>query len=69
MSQIGGIIVDGYMSGAAAAAGLIALLSTNSHDKSLEMVMPSIFVAGPMGAILGLMLAILTARVVTTTKS
>lgn len=69
MSQIGGRIVGGYMAGAAAAARLIALLSTNSHDKSFEMVMTRIFVAGPMGAILGLMLAILTAREVTTTKS
>ncbi len=39
--------------GAALGGVLIALVSTNTHDKNVEMAMTSAFVTGPIGALLG----------------
>lgn len=51
-SLLGALI--GYVALALLCALLLSLLSTNTHDKSLEVGMTSLFVAGPVGAILGL---------------
>lgn len=62
MSRIirGGLgLIAGYALGVVAGIALIALLSTNTHDKSLEVAMTSAFVAGPIGAVIGLLIGIL----------
>lgn len=46
-------VVIGYGAGALVCAVLLALLSGNTHDKSVEVAMTSAFVAGPAGAIVG----------------
>lgn len=46
-------LVVGYGFGVAAGIALTWALSTNAHDKSLEMAMTSAFVTGPIGALLG----------------
>jgi len=55
-------LVLGYATGAAAGFALVSLASPNVHDKSLETVMTGFFVTGPMGAILGLALALVVSR-------
>lgn len=52
----------GYAGGVAAGVALVSLASPNTHDKSLETVMTGFFVTGPMGAILGLAIALLLSR-------
>ena len=46
-------LILGYVVGAALGALAIEVLSTNTHDKSLEMAMTSAFVTGPIGALCG----------------
>lgn len=57
---IGSLLV--YVAGAATGAVLISLLSTNTHDKSLEMAMTSAFVTGPIGAVVGLVIGLMWRR-------
>jgi hypothetical protein len=45
--------VLGYMIGAVGGGFMIALLSSNTHDRSLEAAMTGAFVLGPVAAILG----------------
>lgn len=52
----------GYGGGVAAGFALITFASPNTHDKSLEAAMTAFFVTGPMGAILGLAIALLLSR-------
>lgn len=47
-----GLIV-GYVAGAVLGGILVSVLSSNTHDKSLELIMTAIFASGPIGAILG----------------
>lgn len=47
----------GYVAGALAGAMLVQLFSTNTHDKSLEVAMTAAFVAGPAGAVIGVLIA------------
>lgn len=54
--------VAGYAVGAALGAMLITLLSGNTHDKSLETAMTAAFVTGPLGAVIGLLAAVLRSR-------
>ena len=49
----------GYLVGAVGGWLLTALLSKNSHDKSLEAVMTAFFVAGPLGALIGATLGVI----------
>ena len=56
------LIVAGYAAGAIAGLLLVSLLSTNSHDKSMEMVMTAAFFTGPIGAVVGLVWGIFRAR-------
>ena len=61
MSRIGwGLVglVAGYLLGAGGGATLVQLFSTNTHDKSLELAMTSLLVAGPIGAVIGLVIGI-----------
>ena len=51
-------IALGFALGAAIGYGLVAGLSGNRHDKSLEMVMTAAFVTGPLGALLGLVIGL-----------
>ena len=46
-------LLAGYALGALVGAGLIEVLSTYRHDKSLGAVMTGAFVTGPIGALLG----------------
>lgn len=55
-------LLGGYVAGALLGAGAVALLSGNSHDRSLEMAMTAAFVSGPIGAVLGLATAYLRRR-------
>jgi hypothetical protein len=45
-------LVIGYGIGVGAGFGLVHLLSSNRHDKSMEAAMTGFFVAGPIVALL-----------------
>ena len=49
--------VGGYVLSAIAAYVLIDNLSSNMHDRSMEAAMTSIFVIGPVGAIVTIIVA------------
>ncbi|MDX2204311.1 MAG: hypothetical protein NW223_16280 [Hyphomicrobiaceae bacterium] len=55
-------LVAGYAAGALVGLALVAAFSGNTHDKSVEMAMTAIFVAGPIGAILGAVAALALSR-------
>ena len=55
-------LVTGYITGAALGAVAIELVSSNTHDKNVEMAMTSAFVAGPIGAVAGVVAALLWRR-------
>ncbi len=58
---LGGVagLALGYVFGVAAGALLVALFSTNTHDKSVEMAMTSLLIAGPAGAVAGLIVGLI----------
>jgi len=45
--------VGGYLIAAFAGYWLIEWFSSNTHDRSLEAAMTSVFVCGPLGAVIG----------------
>jgi hypothetical protein len=49
--------VAGYVIAAIVSYFLIGELSSNTHDRSVEAAMTSAFVFGPVGAVLGFVLA------------
>ncbi len=55
-------LLAGYAVGVAVGFALVSMVSSNSHDKSLEMVMTAAFVTGPLGAIIGIVVALVRAR-------
>ena len=55
-------IVLGYIAGAGLGYMAITLLSSNTHDKAVEAAMTSAFAAGPIGAVIGLILALMRRR-------
>lgn len=55
-------LVAGYLVGALAGYGLIGMLSSNIHDKPLEMAMTAAFVTGPLGAVVGLVVGWFSGR-------
>lgn len=55
-------LVAGYLAGAMLGYLAITLLSGNTHDKALEAAMTAAFVAGPLGAIAGLVVALMRGR-------
>lgn len=61
LARLLGLII-GYGVGAFAGGGLVHLVSGNTHDKSLEAAMTGAFVTGPIGALLGLVLASMLLR-------
>ncbi|MEQ1577216.1 MAG: hypothetical protein ABL894_06140 [Hyphomicrobium sp.] len=52
----------GFAIGAAAGAVLIYFGSANTHDRSLEMVMTAFFVAGPIGAVVGIIAGLVSRK-------
>ncbi len=55
-------LLAGYAVGVAVGLALVSMVSSNSHDRSLEMVMTAAFVTGPLGAIIGLVVALVSSR-------
>jgi hypothetical protein len=47
----------GYALGAFGGGYLVALASSNTHDRSIEAAMPGAFVTGPLLAIIGFIVA------------
>lgn len=56
-----GLLV-GYVIGAVVGGGLVLLASTNTHDTSIELAMTAFFAGGPLGAVLGVVVALLWSR-------
>jgi hypothetical protein len=50
-SVLGGIV--GYVVGLFGGMALVSLLSSNTHDKSMEIVMTGFFGTGPLLAVVG----------------
>lgn len=48
----------GYGAGLVIGMGLVEAFSANTHDKSLEAAMTGAFVAGPVAALVGLVIGI-----------
>jgi hypothetical protein len=46
-------VTAGFVSFALCGYAAVELLSSNSHDRSVEAAMTAFFVAGPLGAIVG----------------
>jgi hypothetical protein len=55
-------LVAGYVLGAAIGLGAVTLLSANTHDRGIEAVMTAAFVGGPVGAVIGLIGALVRTR-------
>ncbi len=55
-------VLAGYLVGAFGGGLLIDALSANTHDRSVEAAMTGAFVSGPLGAVVGLIAALLLAR-------
>ena len=51
MALLGGLI--GYAVGAFGGGYLVSLLSSNTHDRSVEAAMSGAFVLGPLAALVG----------------
>jgi len=51
LSVLGGIA--GYVVGLFGGMALVSVLSSNTHDKSIEVVMTGFFVTGPLMAVVG----------------
>lgn len=58
VSGLVGVLI-GYGGGALLGAGLVALASANTHDKSQEVVTTALLIAGPIGALIGLVAGLL----------
>lgn len=52
----------GFLVGAMAGVLLVAVLSSNTHDRSVEMTMTAAFFAGPIGAAIGLIVGLVRIR-------
>lgn len=55
-------LIAGYLLGAALGYGAVQALSGNVHDKELEAAMTAAFATGPLGAALGVALALFWSR-------
>lgn len=51
ISVLGGIA--GYAVGVFGGMGLVGMLSSNTHDRAMEVVMTGFFVTGPLVAMIG----------------
>jgi len=54
--------VPGYIVGAFAGGYLVSLLSSNTHDRSVEAAMTGAFVLGPLAAIIAFAIGALRAK-------
>jgi F0F1-type ATP synthase membrane subunit c/vacuolar-type H+-ATPase subunit K len=54
--------ITGYVAAALVGYFLVQWLSANSHDRSVEAAMTSVFVLGPAGAILGFIVGMIRHR-------
>jgi uncharacterized membrane protein YeaQ/YmgE (transglycosylase-associated protein family) len=54
--------VAGYLVGAFGGGFLVTLLSSNVHDRDVEAAMTGAFVLGPIGAVVGLAVALRLTR-------
>ena len=54
--------VAGYLVGAFGGGYAISVLSSNSHDRSVEAAMSGAFVTGPIGAVMGALVGALRTR-------
>jgi hypothetical protein len=54
--------IAGYLLGAALGYGAVQAFSGNVHDKDLEAAMTAAFATGPLGAALGVALALFWSR-------
>jgi hypothetical protein len=54
--------VAGYLLGAFGGGYAISVLSSNSHDRSVEAAMSGAFVTGPIGAVMGALVGALRTR-------
>jgi uncharacterized membrane protein YfcA len=52
----------GYLLGAIGGGLLVALLSSNTHDRSVEAAMTGAFVLGPLAAIVGFVIGFLRTK-------
>ena len=57
MGALGGLL--GYAIGAFGGGWLVSLLSSNTHDRSVEAAMTGAFVLGPLGAVVGFLVGVL----------
>lgn len=55
-------LIAGYALGAAAGYASVLAFSGNVHDRDLEAIMTAAFATGPLGAALGVAMALVTAR-------
>lgn len=55
-------LIAGYAAGVAIGIALIGALSTNTHDKAVEVATTSALVTGPIGALIGVIAGLLLAR-------
>ncbi len=56
------LVIIGYVAGAFLGGMAVEYLSSNRHDRSVEAAMTGAFVTGPLGAVAGLVLALLLRR-------
>jgi hypothetical protein len=54
-----GVAVLGYAAGGFGGGALVSLLSSNTHDRSVEAAMTGAFVTGPLVAVVGFVVAYL----------
>lgn len=54
--------VGGYLCFAIGGYALVSLLSSNMHDRSVEAAMTSVFVLGPLGGLIGIVVGVVRGR-------
>jgi len=65
MKRVGIVLLyaaGGYLCSAAVGYFLVDLLSSNTHDRSVEAAMTSAFVLGPLGAFIAIVVGIIRSR-------
>jgi hypothetical protein len=62
MARVALGLVLGYALGAVVGFGAVHAVSSNVHDKDLEAVMTAAFASGPLGAALGVAMALWFSR-------
>ncbi len=55
-------VIAGFAIFAVCAYGAIELFSSNRHDRSVEAIMTAVFVAGPLGGIVGAIVGVRLSR-------